>query len=193
MNFLWFASKGTGFRRLSPSLTRAIASFRYSLSPEINIKRIFIFLMFGWGSAFLSIFSFSCCNPSCYQPCCLANQEYLNTFPHPVNRLVSLPSLVQVQVFQLFPLAVLAQHLPLELQKDRETKADQEQKQRVLHLIQPICIISENFCNHIWWDFFLSVLAKIKELIHELFSGHVPEWAKFSLLKAQTLFYSSRH
>ena len=39
----------------------------------------------------------------------------------------------------------------------------------------------------------MSVLAKIKELIHELFSGHVPEWAKFSLLMAQTQFFSSRH
>ena len=122
------------------------------ITNNVNIKTNFLLMMFGWGRAFLSIFSFSCCNPSWNQPCCLANQEHLNTFPHPVNRLVALPSLVQVQVLQLFPLAVLAKHLPLELQKDRKTKADQEPKKRVFS--------SNPTYLHNLWEFLQSHLVE---------------------------------
>ena len=87
--------------------------------------------MFGWGRAFLSSFSLSCFTPSWYQPCCLANQEYLNTFLLQINRLVALLLSVHEQVLQLFPLGALAQHLPLELKEGRKTKEDQEQKRKV--------------------------------------------------------------
>ena len=94
-----------------------------------------------------------------------------------------------LKLLQLFPLGLLAQHLLLELKESRKTKEDQKQKQRFFYLIQPICIISENFCNHIRWNFSWASLQISKNLSMNSFLVMLLN-RLFSLLKVKNFFFS---
>tara|TARA_Y100001968_G_scaffold314771_1_gene340552 strand:+ start:776 stop:1012 length:237 start_codon:yes stop_codon:yes gene_type:complete len=70
---------------------------------------------------------------------------------------------------------VLVLLLPLELKKDREAKSDQAQAKRVFSLNQASLSNLEEFLRSLFLIFLLSVIAQIKELIHEQFSRYISE------------------